>query len=98
MRVLIKNSKTNAARDKSEPAHVTPQRLVAEWESQKGLCAACRLPLSLLDAQYDHDHETGEGRGFLHVSCNMIEGLLGKIPPTNRGYLLNWMKYAIGWR
>jgi hypothetical protein len=98
MKILIKNSNVNAKRENGYiPLKTTPEMLVAEWECQKGRCIACDLPLELLEAHYDHDHDSGEGRGFIHPSCNMIEGILGSLPKNNRERLLNWVKEALWW-
>src|SRR5579859_4463316 len=50
MKRLIKSARANAKRGGYEPLVTTPQRLLDEWNNQKGLCSACLLPLELLKA------------------------------------------------
>jgi hypothetical protein len=53
-------------------------------KNQKGLCAACLLPLPTTEngsylvgkiVAIDHNHITGKIRGLLHTQCNTIIGL-----------------------
>ncbi len=46
-----------------------------EWmqnllEKQENRCAICRNPINL-SAHLDHNHKTGQNRGFLCVDCNL---------------------------
>jgi Recombination endonuclease VII len=61
------------------PPDTTPEKMVDIWNNQKGLCAACKGSLDLLKSYFDHNHETGEARGFLHRHCNMAEGSLTRM-------------------
>ena len=44
------------------------------WEASKRRCGCCRKELEMFNAgkggAIDHDHETGEVRGVLCISCN----------------------------
>lgn len=42
---------------------------------QNGLCLCCLMPLS--DFVIDHDHDTGDVRGILCSSCNLLLGHMG---------------------
>lgn len=63
---------------------VTPEWYDAMMESQRGTCAICRQPetvmrfgkLKLLSV--DHDHATGVARGLLCQACNQGIGHLGE--------------------
>lgn len=53
--------------------------------SQKGLCAACCDPLiSGRETHLDHDHATGQVRGFLCLNCNLAEGYMKGSPTRLR--------------
>lgn len=80
--------------------NVTPEQMVVQWEAQDGKCVACGgllQPLLMIDnrkksgAAYDHDHETGEGRGFTHRGCNLIEGLFVKMSNEEVSNYVSWI-------
>ncbi len=51
------------------------------YQEQKGLCALCDQPLpDVIESCYDHNHETGEGRGLLHHLCNTLIGMIENSP------------------
>ena len=57
---------------------------LAMLESQNGLCAACRAAPTIVNGvqrplSVDHDHATGENRGLLCDSCNLILGTLATL-------------------
>ena len=56
------------------PPDVSREEMVEMWHAQKGFCVACDKPLLILKAHFDHDHNTGESRGFVHPYCNKVEG------------------------
>ncbi|HET9280360.1 MAG TPA: endonuclease domain-containing protein [Candidatus Angelobacter sp.] len=71
-------------------------KMLYDWETQKGRCAACKgaiIPKEEggLSASYDHSHFTGEGRGFLHRGCNLTEGHLSKMTNEEFNNYLNWI-------
>ena len=45
-------------------------------KKQGGVCPLCleKLPTVLSKCALDHDHNTGEVRGLLHLGCNKVEG------------------------
>jgi hypothetical protein len=96
MKHLLISSKTTAIRDGHEPAKTTAVAMIKEWELQNGLCALCEAPVELLKAHYDHDHETGQSRGFVHPFCNSIDGLLRKVRKENRQIILSRLKNRYG--
>lgn len=49
-----------------QPAHLGP---MVSW--QAGRCAVCGLETVLVE---DHDHDTGDTRGYLCARCNTAEG------------------------
>lgn len=63
-----------------EPPKITPERAIGLWALQNGCCAACGTGISLEKSKFgsnlDHDHESGEVRGFVCHNCNLAEGLL----------------------
>jgi hypothetical protein len=48
------------------------------YDDQKGLCKLCgkSLPDDFRKAAIDHDHDTDEIRGLLHLSCNWMVGIV----------------------
>lgn len=79
MKHLLGISKYRSRQEKYLPPNTTPEDMVYQWVSQKGFCAACKEPIDLLKTHFDHDHKTGEPRGFVHPVCNMIEGFISKM-------------------
>lgn len=65
---------------KYEPPRITPEKAVGLWVLQNGCCASCGTGISLEKSKFgsnlDHDHVTGEVRGFVCHPCNIAEGLL----------------------
>lgn len=47
---------------------------------QKGLCAACLLPINHKKPYIDHNHLTGKVRGLLHANCNSTLGFVKDNP------------------
>lgn len=62
------------------------------WERQKGTCAICGTQFENEDYRIDHDHNTGEVRGLLCVTCNAGIGLLKDSPEV----LANAVRYLYG--
>jgi hypothetical protein len=72
----------------------TPEQMVSEWNKQDGECAACG-GLFINDSRkisYDHNHETGEPRGFVHGYCNTLEGLFTKMTQEELLTFIEWIK------
>lgn len=92
------NSLRGAARRKGYTApDVTPEQMVVQWLSQKGICAACKGILktnckNLRWPHYDHCHETGRGRGFVHRWCNWAEACFRHMSKTERLSFLSWIE------
>lgn len=68
------------------------------WDSQNGICAACKGSVKLFgtyqnrgnNAHFDHNHETGEARGFIHSRCNLMEGQLSKMTQEEFSNFIAW--------
>lgn len=101
MRWLITSSRRAAKSWGGEPIKTSPADMIRQWEEQKGNCKACAKPLMGLrrpdlrhithdDTVYDHDHDTGEGRGFIHSYCNLAEGYTKKMTDEE---FLNFVRY-----
>ncbi len=48
---------------------LSPEQQDELFQQQNGLCAICGIKLA--NHNIDHDHETGEARGYLCLSCNI---------------------------
>jgi hypothetical protein len=76
LKKLITSTKHNSKKFGYSPIKETPESMLKQWEKQNHKCAVCGTFLDLLKADYDHNHETGKGRGFVHPPCNAAEGHL----------------------
>lgn len=76
-------------RKNGKPISDSPADMLSIWLSQKGKCI-CGSRLEVLKAVVDHNHSTGKVRAFLHPTCNVVEGLLGKKSKTEIKKLLEW--------
>lgn len=58
--------------------NLTEDEAIKIWEFQERKCACCRRPIDIKARAtvFDHDHETGVGRGWLCFLCNKGIGLL----------------------
>ena len=58
-------------------------------DSQDGVCKICKLPQSgrFKNLAVDHDHETGEVRGLLCMTCNRNLGYFEKYKDAVGDYL-----------
>ncbi len=67
----------------------------AMYKKQRGLCAACGLPLpkNFSKAHVDHDHETGQVRELLHHRCNWVMGYEENYPGILAAVLLYKKKW-----
>lgn len=80
--------------------NTTPEKMLEDWIAQEGKCAACggKLP-DLFDGLtntrrkvcFDHDHNTGEPRGFIHHYCNTAEGMITKMSDAERMNFMEWV-------
>lgn len=74
---------------------ISAEEMVEQWNDQAGICVACGEPgLILLDrgSVYDHNHETGEGRGFIHSYCNIAEGYLSNLSSEAFEKYVTWIR------
>lgn len=79
MRCRLKGARASARRRGYKAPNITPKELVLAWESQFGRCAWTNEELEIGDAFLEHDHDTGEFRGFVKPSANSAEGYLNKL-------------------
>jgi len=93
MRKLITSARHNSERFNHSPIRETPECMIEQWKKQNNLCAACGSLLDFLKANYHHSHETGEGFGFLHPSCNAAEGHLKSLSPEAKK---KFMRFILG--
>ncbi len=61
---------------------------------QKGLCAICGIDLTIVQANADHDHESGKPRGVLCSRCNVMLGMAKEETTV----LLAGVDYIMKWR
>jgi hypothetical protein len=97
-RVLLPRLRSLAKSKGYSSPTITPDEMLKIWESQKGFCVACGGVLSLQGSNgscFDHNHETGEPRGFIHRDCNSIEGLFSKMSDEAVMNYLTWMKEVV---
>lgn len=68
---------------------LTQEQYDALFEKQYGVCAICKQPAGKpwFTLAIDHDHETGEVRGLLCVTCNTRLGFLETRWDDILGYL-----------
>lgn len=88
---LRKASRHDAKLRGGEPIKDSAEDMLRQWYLQHGKCAACNGPLELLEAAYDHCHETGKGRGFTHRVCNQIEGFMRGMSPGEIKAFVKWV-------
>ena len=96
MRFLLSRQKDDAVRGGHKSPMVEPERMVHLWESQKGFCVACLGHLDLLSSNFDHNHDTGEPRGFVHRWCNLAEGHINKMSEVEFSNFIQWSKTTRG--
>jgi len=92
MKHLLYRQRWNAEERGYKPPNITAEQMLRFWIDQKGLCAACNGELQLLDSAFDHNHETGEPRGFLHQQCNLMEGHLAKMTREARESFIDFIR------
>jgi len=95
MKNLRSDSRTIAKRQGYFPILTSPEEMVLQWEKQKGVCLACSQPLIMKLAHYDHNHETGTGRGFVHRTCNHAEGQLKDLSDEAFLHFVKWMRPSL---
>ena len=90
MGILLRNLKRDAKRHGYKPPAISAAGMVAAWRKQDNFCAACQSPILLFEASADHNHQTGEFRGFIHRSCNQAEGHLTRMSDVELDRFLAW--------
>lgn len=92
-------SRRHAEIERYAPPDTTAEKMVSEWLLQDGKCAACGGPLGSLVAtrneaavHYEHCHETGKTRGFVHKHCNFAEAAFLKMSNEEMGIFIDWIK------
>jgi Recombination endonuclease VII len=93
MQRLIANSKYKARTEGFAPPDTTPEKMLSEWINQRNKCAACggELTNKKRSTAYDHNHETGETRGFIHQRCNFMEGTTKPLSDEQFLCLFGWL-------
>jgi len=96
MKVALCARRRSAVLGCYKPPDTTPERMVQEWTSQRGKCAACGGGINLQVrgrscAHYDHNHETGEPRGFIHRHCNFSEGFFTCLSDDEFKTYIRWI-------
>jgi hypothetical protein len=103
---IFYKQKNEAKKKGYKPPDTTPEKMLETWVAQDGKCIACLSPLNLFslslnaatNACYDHNHETGEPRGFIHNRCNIVEGRLLKMSDEEFENYITWVSKIHGRR
>jgi hypothetical protein len=88
---LLATAKRVAKQNKYKSPDATADELEILWKRQGGLCAFCEAPLNLAKTNtihLEHNHETGQVRGFVHAACNFIEGQVKNFTPQRLKQLI----------
>lgn len=90
MRYLVARGLRTAKQKGFSPVDATAEQLTAVWQAQAGSCAWTGDSIELADkhTHLEHDHATGEFRGFVSNYANLIEGNMRKISPAGRRRLI----------
>lgn len=91
-RILLRIGIRNSIAKNITPPNTTGALMAEMWDSQKGLCVACRGELDILNSNFDHDHQTGEPRVFVHRHCNSAEGYLNKMSDEQFDSFVDFIK------
>lgn len=88
MRVLLHIANSNARTGNYLPPNISAEALVDAWEKQGGnrynlsqlaACAWTDRPMALMAARAEHNHDTGDFRGFVLNDANTLEGLMTRL-------------------
>ena len=97
---LLSKAKISARDRKYEPPNITAEELVIAWERQGGSrndllkvakCAWTDRLVTLYEATVEHNHETGEFRGFVCDDANKAEGKwnhMNRMTPQERALFI----------
>lgn len=89
MKRLLSVARNNAQRQGFAAPNISAELLLIAWREQKGLCAWTGAPITLLNCVLDHNHITGEFRGFVTSRANFAEGHLSKMSFEERVNFFN---------
>jgi len=86
MRFLLRCCKAAALKGNFAAPIVTSEELVTCWYNQKGRCEWTGEEIELLGrfTALEHNHKTGEFRGFVKADANHAEGALGQLSFSGR--------------
>lgn len=76
---------------------ITYDRYTEILHAQNACCAACLLPANGEVLCVDHDHDTGEVRGLLHRTCNLLVGQIENHVGSIRN-VVNYIDETTNWR
>ena len=100
-RILLPRLKYHSRSQGYKEPNITPEQMMRIWQSQEGFCIACGEKLNLLgfnSSCFDHDHESGKPRGFIHDRCNRAEGIISKMSHEGAENYLSWIKTILARR
>ena len=83
--------KTLGRRQWATTQEITYVDLKQQWERQRNRCVACGGFLAFEDSALDHNHLSGEVRGFVHSGCNSAEGFLKTLSDEEFEHWVRWM-------
>jgi Recombination endonuclease VII len=86
MKALLTGARNTAKTNAHLPPDISPEQLVEAWHQQNGRCAWTDRSIDLLGrgTAIEHDHDTGEFRGFVCAAANAAEGHLAKLTSIER--------------
>jgi hypothetical protein len=96
MKVLFYAAKARDTRQGYQSPDTTPEKMLDSWFLQNGICPACGSSIDLLEAAFDHDHRTGEPRGFIHKRCNWAEGYIHTMSNSEFENFVTWERSKRG--
>lgn len=79
MAMRLRGARHRAKQRSHEPPIISVEEAVKLYKSQAGKCAFCkRCVQEVSELSLEHNHRTGEVRGFVCNNCNLLEGILDK--------------------
>ena len=96
---LLVSARGAAKKGRYKHPIIEPKELLYMWQMQSNKCAACLGPFKdIFAARLDHNHETGEVRGFIHDHCNIVEGRTLKMSDKEFKNLIDFINKIRGQR
>lgn len=88
---LFRSNKSTSKTHGYKGVDKNPKELLKAWIEQDGKCAWTGEPIELIrnKAVLEHNHETGEFRGFVIPHANRVEGAMGQLTFEGRVKLLS---------